>query len=617
MLATLFQNLQEYIIDSNSLATADNSVLSQGIIELKELEKTSILVSFQENLAFDTILNFAVTKTPKVGQKITQKGGRVITCDPAKTYPCGAVCRSQSKDCNNPIEGQAKTYVEFLKLQGKKEGKIKGDEKKPIDTEKKETEAIVGEATKTKKTKSATSKAVLTTKRTDKLTKSEVVAKKTKKEIEQDEKDEILNVISKLDIEGKFDNLIPIAKIREALADKYTVKKIDKILSNIPTVRLQPKPSDSAIDEKDTLDVGFGIKFSHVSVDKSLAEFIALMEKDKELFKDRLASLNAELVDYSTLASPEKLKRKRLESKKPNINYDGIIREKVADESFNDAQKNLKATKERLRKRVVSSIGSELVEKAERNVKRILNDPETDIFIRIPSNQVLELIADGGFRNAHQIGTRPGMKSDSGADDYLRTRESVEDTTLGYPRNIDPNDRPIYGYLGTNNISGVEHDDVGASYGAIAVKLKKETKARASFTGADSFKSGYSSKLKTYEGDPDNKTTPPPDISSMIPWTYFNKSSTMSESDIDEKIKEVATSVTAARTIHDLAKASAPSGFSYVETQIYGGTSFDDVDSIYLPNDKNHFPSEKLLNITKTKGIKVFVGGKLIKYNDE
>ncbi len=85
-------------------------------------------------LNFDGVWDFAVTKTPKVGTKITQKGGRVITCDPAKTYPCGAVCRSQSKDCNNPIEGQAKNYAKFLELQGKKEGKIKEDEKKPETT---------------------------------------------------------------------------------------------------------------------------------------------------------------------------------------------------------------------------------------------------------------------------------------------------------------------------------------------------------------------------------------------------------------------------------------------------------------------------------------------------
>lgn len=103
-------------------------------------------------LNFEDVWDFAATKAPKIGQKITQKGGRVITCDPAKTYPCGAVCRSQSKDCNNPIEGQAKTYAKFLELQGKREGKIKGNKKKPdlrvVDPAKKHTEGITYQTTK-------------------------------------------------------------------------------------------------------------------------------------------------------------------------------------------------------------------------------------------------------------------------------------------------------------------------------------------------------------------------------------------------------------------------------------------------------------------------------------
>jgi hypothetical protein len=86
-------------------------------------------------LNFDDVWSFAAAKAPKIGTKVQQKG-RTITCDPSKTYPCGAVCRSQSKDCKTPIEGQAKNYAGFLELQGKKEGKIKPiEEKKPVTNE--------------------------------------------------------------------------------------------------------------------------------------------------------------------------------------------------------------------------------------------------------------------------------------------------------------------------------------------------------------------------------------------------------------------------------------------------------------------------------------------------
>lgn len=149
MLTDLFLNLREFAINSKSIDTANELVPSETLNILRVAERDKLLLSFQEMLTFDDTLEFAV-KAPKIGTKITQKGGRVITCDPAKTYPCGAVCRSQSKDCNNPIEGQAKTYAKFLELQGKKEGKIKVEDEKKADLKVVEVDKKPQEQTDTK-----------------------------------------------------------------------------------------------------------------------------------------------------------------------------------------------------------------------------------------------------------------------------------------------------------------------------------------------------------------------------------------------------------------------------------------------------------------------------------
>lgn len=90
MLTDLFQNLREFAISKQGLETANSLIPSESIVGLRESEKTCLVLSFQELLNFDDTVDFAA-KTPKIGTKVQQKG-RTITCDPAKTYPCGNVC---------------------------------------------------------------------------------------------------------------------------------------------------------------------------------------------------------------------------------------------------------------------------------------------------------------------------------------------------------------------------------------------------------------------------------------------------------------------------------------------------------------------------------------------
>lgn len=110
----------------------------QKAVGFETYNRLQYFKEYQDLLDFteaDNLEFAARAKAPKIGKKITQKGGRVITCDPAKTYPCGNVCRGQDKPCKNPIEGQAKTYIEFLKLQPKTNSKTPLDKSdKTLDT---------------------------------------------------------------------------------------------------------------------------------------------------------------------------------------------------------------------------------------------------------------------------------------------------------------------------------------------------------------------------------------------------------------------------------------------------------------------------------------------------
>lgn len=123
MLTELFQNLQQFHSQKS-----DNLVdFSEPLALLVQSENDYLLVSFQE------VLDFA--KAPKIGTKITQKGGRTITCDPSKTYPCGNVCRSHNKGCKSPVEGQASTYAGWLELQAKMSGKLTPGKDEPSKVE--------------------------------------------------------------------------------------------------------------------------------------------------------------------------------------------------------------------------------------------------------------------------------------------------------------------------------------------------------------------------------------------------------------------------------------------------------------------------------------------------
>ena len=129
MLSTLFTNLHEHTIAAKGVDFTEDLIPFDSISELRSSENLLFLNSFQELLDFNDSADFAKAM------------GKARTCK--KGYPCGASCIATTKNCNKTIDGQAKTYTNWLDLQSKKKAQ----------TPKAKTPKRPRKQTKTKKTK--------------------------------------------------------------------------------------------------------------------------------------------------------------------------------------------------------------------------------------------------------------------------------------------------------------------------------------------------------------------------------------------------------------------------------------------------------------------------------
>ncbi|NDJ20979.1 DUF3626 domain-containing protein [Nostoc sp. B(2019)] len=255
--------------------------------------------------------------------------------------------------------------------------------------------------------------------------------------------------------------------------------------------------------------------------------------------------------------------------------------------------------------------GKKAVEDAENNVKRILDSPDVAVHVRVGSSATLEAILGDRFKTSAELGVDthqiPHLKGG-----YQDARNRVEAKSLGYDqKNTKPEDRPIYGYLGGKDLNGTSHADVSQAYGSITVKLKQDVKDRATFTGADSFKSGVASEVKS------NGTPPPPNAAALVsstrhgydkdnlpkgyPPNYADKSGD----------KAQLTAAAKAKNIDDLANGLSPTGNRYVEAQIHGKVTPKDIAEIHFePKGTSDRPTAAIAKFAKDNGVELYVSGK-------
>lgn len=298
-------------------------------------------------------------------------------------------------------------------------------------------------------------------------------------------------------------------------------------------------------------------------------------------------------------ASPQKTT-----TKKPKASPAPAQSNAVSSATVTTNQAELDKKRNNLAKR----FGKQLVEKAETNVKQILDDPDNDIYIRVGSADTLEKILGNRFLTSAELNITQ-HKIPFLSDDYQTARNRVEQKVLGVDLNTDPANRPIYGYMGSSDLNGNSHNSGVQDYGSIVVKLKPETKTRTTFTGSDSFKSGIASELVGADNPP------PPNAASLVATTRhgYDKDSLPSgypafyKSKAGEK--DQLTKAANANNIDDLVNHLSPTGAKYIETQIHGGVSPSDIAELRFESNKAK-PTPAIGQLAKANGIDLIVDGK-------
>lgn len=195
------------------------------------------------------------------------------------------------------------------------------------------------------------------------------------------------------------------------------------------------------------------------------------------------------------------------------------------------------------------------VTQIENTLRKVMADAK--LSMRIPSGVISKILDDGRFKSQFETNTSHGSLSPS-------SRAKAETNMFGYPNNLPPAQRPVYGYLSP---SGDDHNGP-KHYGDIKAVFKDELKSRATFTYADSLGPGI------------GKQEVAPSLVSDPKW-YSAGQYNWHESNL---------------------KNIRP----YPEVQYHGGLSIDDIDYVLLPQ-----PMLTVETQLKQKGITYYIDPEL------
>ena len=250
-----------------------------------------------------------------------------------------------------------------------------------------------------------------------------------------------------------------------------------------------------------------------------------------------------------------------------------------------DGADNFVVTKqlENRRKKLVKHYGEQLIADVESKLKDTLS--EADVFIRVPSDDILQKIIGARFKSQFET-----KRSSAAFDPKLRS--DSENGLFGYEKGnkTDPADRPIYAYAARRSaVQDGENPQFSTvdMYGSIAVKLKKEVKSRTTFTGDDSLSGKPPAYMQRQPSTLDN-----PSVASVL---ELRESAYKSE-EMKKKLQNIADS----KNLGDAAKALDS---NYIEAQVHGKVRPEDIgELIYLHNKK---PSQEIIAWAKTNNVKI------------
>lgn len=211
----------------------------------------------------------------------------------------------------------------------------------------------------------------------------------------------------------------------------------------------------------------------------------------------------------------------------------------------------------------------ENIEEFENNIKQELNNLlEENEFATRTSMEGLEKILEEG-RIKSQFET--DKSSTVIGKDF---RAEVEETLYGYPRNLDPKLRPIYGYL-TNTKNGFEFSRYNGAlrYGNVSIILKKKGLSnRTTFTLGDSLDgTRYDYKVPTLYDQPSMQALSASRSLCDRYGTYTGK--------VGKDLYDVTNNV------------------SYLELQFHGGVSVNNIEKVYIHTYVDAWNGRQYFNI--------------------
>lgn len=249
------------------------------------------------------------------------------------------------------------------------------------------------------------------------------------------------------------------------------------------------------------------------------------------------------------------------------------------------------------RQSIVAKVGQAQVDAAEKKLKKVLE--KSSVYMKVPTSEVMGFIMDGGFKTAHELGGRPGAPPPgTGQGDYLNARARVEQTVLGISKKTAGRDRPKYAILASDDLNSQEHLDAAGAYGGITVQFKKSVKDRTTFTGADSFKSGIASPVNN------------PNVASVVPSTSRGNINNQS---LNLNARQYVGYAAKSGNIKTMAEKLSPGGNAYLEAQVHGQLTLDDVEALHFkPRGAHDRPTKAIVDAAAAKGVKVYVNGKQV-----
>lgn len=245
---------------------------------------------------------------------------------------------------------------------------------------------------------------------------------------------------------------------------------------------------------------------------------------------------------------------------------------------------------------------SDTIDRAEKNVQKLLD--ESEIFIRVTSSETLEKIIDSGrFKTQFETGKSKGTQN-------RKLRAAAEEAMHGYPPNLDPVERPIYGYFGHPTDRSQDGDTNGMfygtsieKYGSIAIRLKSEVKDRATFTGADSLNNTDSVK-----GAKDGVFAPS-SAKKVSAGSFYGSREVIDRDNLfGLDHQEALQGIAEAKSIGEVRSAI---GNQYLESQVHGGVRTSDIAEIVIIRNPNNISkkspkvSSKVEKWAKAQNVKI------------